>query len=82
VKLLFIFLFVPFFTVAQHQERTVLLYNTLLGGLTGGIGATINKSQGKTGSRPLQKGFGKAVLEEPLITQVKKHFISFINIKI
>lgn len=51
---------IPVVTVAQHQERTVFLYNTLFGGLSAGIGATINKSKDRDWKAAFAKGFWQA----------------------
>ena len=57
MKFVFILFLVPLVTVAQHQERTVFLYNTLFGGLSAGIGATINKSDEANWKAAFVKGF-------------------------
>lgn len=56
MKFIFILLAIPLVTVAQHQERTVFLYNTLLGGLSAGIGATINKPKDRDWKAAFVKG--------------------------
>jgi hypothetical protein len=57
VKFIFILLLVPLVSIAQHQERTVFLYNTLFGGLSSGIGATINKPRDKNWKAAFVRGF-------------------------
>lgn len=47
-------LLVHLYASAQHQERTVVIYNVALGGITSGIGDVINK--------PKQANWKKAFL--------------------
>ncbi|MEO8111786.1 MAG: hypothetical protein ABI594_17195 [Ginsengibacter sp.] len=42
---------------AQHQERTVFVYNIALGGITSGIGAVINKPKQVNWKKAFLKGF-------------------------
>ncbi len=48
--------FFQFQAVAQHQERTVLVYNIAFGGLTSGVGALINKPKNTRWTKVFLKG--------------------------
>lgn len=53
----FILLLSTFQVKAQQQERTVFLYNTLFGGVTAGVGATINKEKSENWKHAFLRGF-------------------------
>lgn len=72
MRFLFILLVFPLLSVAQHQERTVFLYNTLFGGLSAGIGATINKPKDIDWKSAFVKGFWQGSIGGTINYESKK----------
>lgn len=72
MKSIFILLLFPIIAVAQHQERTVFLYNTLFGGFSAGIGATINKPKDVDWKTAFVKGFWQGSIGGTINYESKK----------
>jgi len=57
---------------AQHQERHLLLYNTLFGGITAGTGSAINKPKDENWRKAFLRGFWQGCIGGSLLFAGKK----------
>jgi hypothetical protein len=57
---------------SQHNDTQAALYNIGFGGITGGIGAVINKQSGEKSGKVFLKDFIKGHWGEVYFLQVKK----------
>jgi hypothetical protein len=57
----------------KHQEATLLVYNVVFGGLTGGIGSILNKPKTSSWHRAFVRGFWQGSLGGTLNYTSKKN---------